>query len=163
MWFISGKFEWIPLYIVLLFYIFHQFKWKSIWILISIAIMITLTDVISSQLIKDNVARLRPSHNPELVNLVHIVNNYRGGKFGFVSSHAANSFAIAFFLSFLFKKEWFTSGILIWAAIVSYSRIYLGVHYPGDIICGALLGLVLAIFVFKCYRYFEKRFIKSII
>jgi undecaprenyl-diphosphatase len=158
MWHISGKWEWLPFYVVLLYYIIRRYKSKCIWIFLSVAIIIALTDSISSQIIKENIHRLRPSHNPELNGLVHIVNNYSGGTYGFVSSHAANTFAIAVFLSLLFKNRWFTSGIFIWAMIVSYSRIYLGVHYPGDVLGGALLGSIVALVVFKVYAISGKRF-----
>jgi undecaprenyl-diphosphatase len=106
------------------------------------------------------VERPRPSHNPEMAGLVHIVNDYRGGQFGFVSSHAANFFGVATFLSSQFKNYKWSFVLLGWAALISYSRIYLGVHYPLDIICGAVLGAVIGIqcFVFKIWTvvYFEK-------
>jgi undecaprenyl-diphosphatase len=161
MWHVSGKLEWIPLYVVLLYFIIRRYKRKSILILASIAVLITLTDVISSQVIKDNVQRLRPSNNPDLANIVHIVNGYHGGKYGFVSSHAANCFGIALFFSLLFRKRWVTVGIVLWATLVSYSRIYLGVHYPGDVIGGAILGGCLAVLLFKLYPFLERKMYKS--
>jgi undecaprenyl-diphosphatase len=160
MWHISGKWEWIPFYILLLCFVVRRYKLNSFWILLSIALVITLADSISSQIIKDSVHRLRPSHNPGLESLIHIVNNYRGGTYGFVSSHAANTFAVAVFLSLLLKNKWFSVSIFIWATIVSYSRIYIGVHYPGDVLGGAILGSVLSIMVFKIYSAVEKRYIK---
>lgn len=157
MWHISGKLEWLPLYGVLLYFIIRKYKWNSIAILLSIALIITLADTISSQLIKDNVQRLRPTHNPAISELIHTVNNYRGGRYGFVSSHASNSFAIAVFLSLLFKNKWFSVCIVLWALTVSYSRIYLGVHYPGDIIGGALLGGIIAFLIFKLFKFLEPK------
>jgi undecaprenyl-diphosphatase len=160
MWHISGKWEWIPFYIFLLYFVIRKYKLNSIWILLSIALVIALADSISSQIIKDSVHRLRPSHNPGIESVIHIVNNYRGGTYGFVSSHAANTFAVAVFLSLLFKNRWFGFSIFIWATIVSYSRIYIGVHYPGDVLGGAILGSVLSLIVFKIYSTVEKRYIK---
>jgi Membrane-associated phospholipid phosphatase len=140
MWFISERNTWIPLYLVLLGIVIYKFKKQSWIILLGVIVLIVLSDQISSGIIKPLVERLRPSHDPVISNQIHIVNNYRGGLYGFISSHAANTFAIAVFLALLFKRKVFTISILIWASIVSFSRIYLGVHYPGDVLCGAILG-----------------------
>lgn len=157
MWFISGKYEWIPLYGVLLAWVIYKFKWKSIWIILTIAVLITLADQISTEVFKKGIERLRPTHNPEIRDLVHIVNDYRGGMYGFVSSHAANSFAVAIFFSLVMKLRWFSCSIITWAALVSYSRIYLGVHYPGDILGGALLGIALAFLTHYFLRLFLRK------
>ncbi|MBN2486774.1 MAG: phosphatase PAP2 family protein [Bacteroidales bacterium] len=161
MWHISGKWEWLPLYAILLWAIINRYRQKSIAVVLAIVAIIALADMVSSQLIKESVARLRPSNAPELEGLVHIVNGYRGGRYGFVSSHAANSFALAVFLSVLFKKKWFTLSIFLWALLVSYSRIYLGVHYPGDILGGALLGAFSALLVYYVYALYKSRFEKK--
>lgn len=92
--------------------------------------------------------RYRPSHNFDLQGLVHLVNGYSGGLFGFVSSHAANSFGIAIFTALFLKNKWYWIFILLWAVLVSYSRIYLGVHYPADIIGGMVLGCFWAVIIF---------------
>lgn len=148
MWFVSGKTEWLPLYIILLGYITYRFRWKSIYILVAIALTVTLADRISVEVFKEVIQRPRPTHSNEIKHLVHTVNNYLGGPYGFVSSHAANSFGIATLLAFIFRKKKFSIFILFWAALVSYSRIYLGVHYPGDILGGALLGAACGAFVY---------------
>jgi len=147
MYHISGRFEWIPLYAVLFFFIIRKFRWKSLWIILGIIVLITLSDQLAN-LLKDGVKRLRPCKDPDISHLVHLVNNYCRSSFGFVSGHAANSFALATFISLLFRRNWVTLGMLFWAAIVSYSRIYLGVHYPGDVIGGAVLGALLAMGVY---------------
>ena len=154
MWFISGKMEWVPMYLILIGFIIYKYRKDSIWIFIAVIILITLSDSFAARVIKDSVQRFRPTHNPAIANMVHIVNNYRGGDYGFVSNHASNSFALAVFLSLLFRNRYFTIGILIWAAIVSYSRIYLGVHYPGDILGGALLGVGWAYGIYWCLQRF---------
>lgn len=157
MWFISGKEEWIPLYVLLLGWIIWKFRMKSIWILLLIPVLITLSDQSSVKLFKEVFERLRPCHNPDIQHLVHTVNNKCGAKFGFVSSHAANSFALAGYLSKVFKIKWFSVFIYLWASVVSYSRVYLGVHYPGDIIGGAILGLVIAWLVYQLLVFVQKK------
>lgn len=143
MWWFSNKFFWIPLYFAVLVWWIKEFKWQSITVIVFAILLIIASDQISLAL-KIATERFRPSRNPEFEGLVHILNNYRGGKFGFVSGHAANSFGFAVFSLLIIQKQWYTIAILIWAAAVSYSRIYLGVHYPADITGGAVLGTTLA-------------------
>lgn len=143
MWVISGKIEWLPLYLAILGYIIYKFRWRSIVIILLLILTITLADQLAVKAFKEVFQRLRPSHNPAIANVVHIVNDYRGGSFGFVSNHAANSFALASFMACFFRRNWFSLSIIAWASLVSYSRIYLGVHYPGDILGGALLGSII--------------------
>ena len=150
MWWASNKLIWIPLYAFFLFLIIRVFKWKSIWILLSVAILITLSDQLSVHLFKNIFQRLRPCHEPLLDGLVHIVNGKCGGQFSFVSSHAANSFALATFILLLLKRnyKYLFIPVLIWLTLVGYSRIYLGVHYPGDIIVGGLFGFFIGWIVY---------------
>jgi undecaprenyl-diphosphatase len=154
--FISGKFEWIPLYVLILAWIIYKFRWKSLLVLASIALLIVLSDQLAVQ-IKLAVERLRPCKEPDIRLWVHLVDGHCGGMYGFVSNHAANSFALAVFTALLFQNRYYTWFIVAWAAIVSYSRIYLGVHYPGDVICGAILGILLAFIVYRLYSFAEKR------
>jgi len=156
MWHISGKYEWIPLYAIIIFFLFKKFKIKGFIPFIFIILAIALADQISVHCFKEVFQRLRPCHNTDIQDIVHIVNNKCGGKYSFVSSHAANTFALAGFLFSIFKNKWFTIGIFSWAVIVSYSRIYLGVHYPLDVFCGALLGFIIG---FSLFLIFNKKFL----
>lgn len=142
----SGRFIWVPMYAALLVMVARLFTLRqTIAILIGVALVITMADQTCATLIRPVVERLRPSNpaNP-LSALVHVINEYRGGSYGFPSCHAANSFALAAFMSMIFANRRFTAAILIWAAVNSYSRIYLGVHYPGDLLVGAAIGTACA-------------------
>ena len=144
MWHISGKLEWIPLYAFLLGYLIYRFRQKSIWIVLGTIILITMSDQASVHLFKNVFERLRPCHEPSLAGMVHIVRDHCGGLYGFVSSHAANTFGLAVFTALFIRSRYYWTGIIFWALLVSCSRIYLGVHYPGDILGGAVLGALLA-------------------
>ncbi len=149
----SGKWIWIPFYASLLYIFIRRWKKESIWIILAIILCIVLADQISSGIIKRLVERPRPSRAEELEGLVHIVNGYTGGRFGFVSSHAANSFGLALLSSLLFRKKAYTWCLFIWATVTAYSRIYLGVHYPFDILGGIIVGISSALF---CYWLLKK-------
>ncbi len=150
MFFLTDGKVWLPLFIITIAFILIKFKSKGLFMLVLIALVITLGDQISSSILKPLVGRLRPSHEPLLQGLLHIVNNYRGGLYSFVSSHATNSFAVATILWLLIGKKYKWIGLFFaWATVFSFTRVYLGVHYPGDILAGALLGSLIAIGVYK--------------
>jgi undecaprenyl-diphosphatase len=142
MYWASDKWIWIPLYIFFAYLLFKHFGIKA-WILVLMAgLTIVFSDLTSTHLFKEVFHRPRPCHEPALAGIIHLVNGNCGGKYGFISSHASNSFALATFLALLLGKKirFFTPLILLWALLLCYSRIYLGVHYPGDVIVGAILG-----------------------
>ena len=156
MWQISHQWIWIPLYIYVLVYAFKNLKTKSfIFFIIGVGLCFLLADRISVMGFKDVFLRYRPTHNTEIQDLIHTYiksngDEYRGGLYGFVSSHSANFFALSTFLFLIFKShsKWWRL-LFIWAILIGYSRIYLGVHYPLDVIGGATLGVVIGVVVFK--------------
>ena len=151
MYAISGKLIWAPLYLAIMIYLWVKFKRKFVVILFFIILGITLADQISVHLFKNMFQRLRPCHEPALEGLVHLVKGECGGLYGFVSSHATNSYYVAFFSLLFIGKRWFTVSIVVWASVVGYSRIYLGVHYPGDVVCGSILGALVGLGIYKLY------------
>jgi undecaprenyl-diphosphatase len=150
---VSGKTTWWPFYLALLAYLVWSRRLQVIPVLLFIALCVTLADQSSVKLFKDVFERLRPCREPALEGLVHMVNGKCGGLYGFVSSHAANTFGVAMLLLLIVKKQWFSVLMLVWATLVSYSRIYLGVHYPGDIIGGAVLGMLCGYLVYLLFRW----------
>lgn len=140
---ISATWIWVPLYIIFLYLLYKNYKLKSlVYILVFVAIGVTVSDQVAS-IFKYGIARLRPCHDPSLQNIMRVVKC--GGQYGFYSAHASNTFFLATYLSILLKNnlKWFPYVIFVWAIVVSYSRIYLGVHFPIDILVGAFVGLLL--------------------
>jgi len=135
---------WTPLFALILYLVICNFRWKTIIVVLSAAILITISDQLCN-FSKNGSKRLRPSHDSSLVSEIHIVNDYRGGEFGFYSAHASSTFAIAVFLMVLFRMKYRFLPVLLfcWALLMSYTRIYLGVHYPADILAGMLIGSLL--------------------
>lgn len=155
MWCISGRWIWVPFYIVLTYMLFRRFSWKRATLcLITIGLIILAADQTCASLIRPEVCRLRPANlNNPLSHLVHVVNGYRGGRYGFPSCHAANTFALAMFMSLVFRNKRFTVMMFSWAIVVSYSRMYLGVHYFGDLFCGACVGSLFAVLFYSLLKF----------
>lgn len=154
MWLMTGRWAYVLMILAFAYLSFRKGLKFGLIVLVAIALTIALSDQLASSLIKPLVCRLRPSHTPYLN--AYVLNDYRGGMYGFVSSHAANSFGVAMFVILLFRNRMVGVSMLLWAAVVSYSRIYLGVHYPGDIICGAVLGMAMAVIVAKMLGYYSR-------
>lgn len=143
---ITAKVTWLPLYLLIIFFLFKNFGWRqgSIFVLYLI-VAVSLSDHVTSGWMKPGFERLRPCQNQNLKEWIHLVGGC-GGLYGFASSHAANTFALASGLSLIYpSKKWLMWSMLLWAIIVSYSRIYVGVHYPGDVLVGAIIGIFISL------------------
>ncbi len=163
MWLFSDRFFWIPLYAWFLWLLYKQFPTKYWTVLLTIVVMIVVSDQLSN-LSKNHLLRLRPTNEPHLIGLVHTVNDYTGGMYGFYSGHAANSFAVAVFLIILVSKRqrYIIPVTLAYALLTTYSRIYLGVHYPGDVLTGIIIGSLTGLGFAKAYialrhKYFNAK------
>lgn len=158
--------SWIPLYILLLFFVIKVYKQDSLYMILAISLVILTCDQFTSSFMKPFFERLRPCYDPEIGSLVHVADKC-GGQFGFASGHSANSFGIAMFTWMIFKSYWKWSWIIfIWAGTVAFSRIMVGVHYPGDILVGGLIGLLFGWLIYKIldkvyFRIKRERIIKN--
>lgn len=173
MWYISKSTTWLPLYALLVGLIVYRFGILSpslcrkgrrgssllrvLIILAGFAVAVGVSDFVSSGIIKPWVCRLRPTHEPELAGLIHLVNGYKGGLYGFVSSHAANTMACALLFALLYRNKYATVGLMLWVALNCYSRMYLGVHYPADIIGGLAIGAMMATLTYGMVRRLVER------
>lgn len=158
MYWVSHKFFWVPFYVFLVYLLFRQYGAKSGAILTAlILVTFALTNELSVEAFKNVFERPRPCHNTLIQSQIHLIDNHCGGKWGFVSSHASNVFGLATLIFFFLGKriKGIGIGIFVWAALVSYSRIYLGVHYPLDLFCGALLGIFLGMAVYITAQKFN--------
>lgn len=161
MYWFSDKWFWLPFYALVAYFIVKRHKLNGVIMLILVGVVITLCDQTASHFIKNVVQRLRPSHEPALEGLIHLSKAGAGGLYGFVSSHAANAFGVATFLFFVLDRHLrFLKYLLFtWAVFVSYSRIYNGVHYPGDVLVAALIGIFIGWGISRLYLYIKhKRF-----
>lgn len=150
-WYVSEKWVWIPLYLLLAALLWQRFGWKKMLLmLLGFALAVGLSDYITSGVLKPLIARWRPTRDPQICRWVHIVNGYRGGKYGFPSSHASDTMACALLFSLLWRNWKATLPMMLWVALNCYSRMYLGVHYPFDIMAGLLIGSLMAWTAYRC-------------
>lgn len=151
---VSTTVAWIPALLVLLIAIIRNNKMKHISVIfVFLALSVLLADQFASTLCKPYFMRFRPTHDPMIMYMVDTVDNYRGGLYGFISSHAANTFAVAIYITMLFKDFRVSFSMFVWAMITSFSRIYLGVHYPGDVVFGALAGIIIGLICYSIVHY----------
>ena len=143
---LSDKLIWVPLYLWIIFKLAESYRHNLLWVLVPLVLAVVISDQVTSAFMKPFFERLRPCRDPLLSDTVIIVSKC-GGRYGFASSHAANTMALGMF-SWLYFRNSFAWGMITWALLVGLSRIYLGVHFPGDVVVGALIGIVAAI---TCY------------
>jgi len=153
MYWLSDKLIWAPMYLLIVFLMVRRYKMRGLLMLLFIGVVIALCDQTASGLLKNTVQRLRPSHEPALAGLIHLSKAGPGGLYGFASSHAANVFGLATFLCFVLdeKFEILKYWLFFWAVLVCYSRIYNGVHYPGDVLVGSFIGIAFGYLMAKAY------------
>lgn len=157
---VSNRFTWIPFYAAFIFVMIKNFHWKvTVTTILAVALLVLLCDQTASGLIKPLVGRLRPSNlDNSISSMVHVVDGYRGGRYGFPSSHSANSWGVAIFAMYLVRNRKLSIFLALWATLVTYSRAYLGVHYPGDLLVGILIGFVMASIVFYAYNRWARSY-----
>lgn len=158
MYWLSNKLIWIPMYLLIVFFIIKRYKMRGVLMLFFVGLVIALCDQTASGLLKNTVQRLRPSHEPALAGLIHLSKAGPGGLYGFASSHAANVFGLATYLYFVLgtKFRYLKYWLFLWAFAVAYSRIYNGVHYPGDILVGAFIGIIFGFLMAMAYFKTDK-------
>ncbi|MCL1934124.1 MAG: phosphatase PAP2 family protein [Candidatus Azobacteroides sp.] len=149
---------WIIFYICFLWVFIYKKDWReAVCVLAAVVLLVLLTDQISSGFFKPVFHRFRPTHHPDFLNQVKTVFNYRGGNYGFISGHAANSFGFATFCALIFRNKLFTCTIFLFAFLNAYSRIYIGVHFISDVVIGALVGMLIAWLVWQLYNRVRRR------
>lgn len=154
MWTITHTSTWLLLFCAIFYLIIKNNDFRtSLLVFLLVALLITVADQVASGICKPLFQRLRPTHDPLVGSMIDIVNGYKGGRYGFFSSHASNTFAAATFFSLLFHKKSFTTILYIWAALCTYSRLYLGVHYPSDVIVGMVFGVLCGIVFYELYLF----------
>ena len=156
---LSEKLIWVPLYLAIFIYLGITYKRKFLIILLFIILAITVSDQVSV-LLKNLTHRLRPCHDPAIMGIVHLVDGECGGLYSFVSSHASNSFNVALLSLLFIKRRWYSISIIVWALLIGYSRIYLGVHYPGDVLCGSILGALTGWGIYTLYKLTDNKILK---
>ena len=154
-WNATQMFVWIPFLLVVAYVVFREHDFPRMLFLIGGTLLcVLLCDQVASTICKPLIARWRPTHNPYLQDAVDIVNGYRGGPYGFFSSHAANTFAVASFLAPVFRRRAITLSLFGWALLSCWTRVYLGVHYVGDLVTGLLFGLFIGTIAHRLYRHY---------
>ena len=154
MWIFTGKAVWLPLAFLILLVLIYKKNWReSLLILLAIVLVFTLCDQFASHVCKPVFTRFRPTHHPDFMDQVKTVFGYRGGLYGFISSHAANAFGFATLMALIMRDKLFGWTIFFWAALTAYTRVYLGVHFISDIVPGAISGVFFGYLVYKLYSF----------
>lgn len=160
---ITDMWVWMPLYLLLIYWAFRQYSKRCWWVFLAVGLVVLCSDQLASHVCKPLFHRLRPCYYIDFQDIIHLPKGLAGGRFGFVSSHAANTFAVATFLTPVLRKyrPWTAIVLFFWAFISSYSRIYIGYHYPGDILCGAVLGTLIGLIFWRLFQIVQQKVWKS--
>ena len=154
MWIFTGKAVWLPLAFLILLVLIYKKNWReSVLILLAIVLVVTLCDQFASHVCMPVFTRFRPTHHPDFMDQVKTVFGYRGGLYGFISSHAANAFGFATLMALIMRDKLFGWTIFFWAALTAYTRVYLGVHFISDIVPGAISGVFFGYLVYRLYSF----------
>lgn len=157
---LTATVTWVPLYVSLFFLVLknNESFMKILLIIGCAALCLLLAGTVDDAIVKPLVARWRPAHDPQIGAVVDVVNGYRGGRFGFFSAHACNTFSIAIFFSLLVRSRLLTFFLVLWSLVNCWTRLYLGVHFPGDILVGLLWGAAVGVGVYFLYRFCYRRY-----
>jgi undecaprenyl-diphosphatase len=160
MWLLSDKFFWVPLYLWFLWILYKQYPRHYWTVILSVILLIVISDQLCN-LSKESFMRFRPSQDPRIGAMAHIVRGYRGGMYGFYSGHSSNAFAIAIFIITVASRnrKYVIPVALLYAILTAYSRVYLGVHYPGDILTGAIIGVLLGLGIACAHGKLRERYL----
>lgn len=162
MWLFTGKSVWIPLILIVVFALVYKINYKQwLGVLLAIGLVVLLCDQFSSHLCKPLFTRFRPTHHPLFMDEVRTLFGYTGGNYGFISGHATNAFGFATLTALLFRKKFFTITIFIWAFLMGYSRVYIGVHFISDVVAGAVAGTIIGLLVYFVLCKVYKKWIKG--
>jgi len=156
---ITNMWIWFPLYLLLIYWAVRQYGKRCWWVFLILGVVVLCTDQLASHVCKPVFQRLRPCFNTDLQDLIYLPNGLAGGKYGFVSSHAANTFGVATFLTPVMRKyrPWPAILLFLWALLSSYSRIYIGYHYPSDILAGAVIGVLVGLIGWKLFQIVKRK------
>ena len=158
---VTDMWVWFPIYLLLIYWAVRQYGKRCWWVFLAVALVVLCSDQLALHVCKPLFHRLRPCYNIDFQDLIHLPKGMAGGKYGFVSSHAANTFAVAAFLTPALRKYHPGIPLFLWALLSSYSRIYIGYHYPGDILCGAVLGELVGLAFWKAFQIVQRKIWKS--
>lgn len=152
-WYATRLWSWLPLLAALLAILAVRLERRSLcFVLLGIVLCVLISDQVASSIFKPLVCRLRPTHDPALEGLVDIVNGYRGGQYGFFSSHASNTMSVTVFLSLIFRQKWISTSLVLWSLMTCWTRVYLGVHFFGDVLTGVVFGALVGYCVYVLLR-----------
>lgn len=160
MWLYTGKEVWLPLAVLIIGVLVYKKNWReSLLIILAIALVVLLCDQFASHVCKPLFTRFRPTHHPDFMEQVKTVFNYRGGLYGFISSHAANAFGFATLMALIMKNRWFGWTLFLWATLTAYTRIYLGVHFISDVVPGMVVGILFGYVVYRLYLFVRSKWL----